>query len=125
MLNILLVGIGGALGSVCRYLVNLFALRHVGPGLPWGTFAVNVIGSLAIGLVAELIVRKFGASLQVRLLLVTGFLGGFTTFSAFSYEVSLMVERGEFLHAALYILSSVTISVAAVFVGLALARQFV
>ncbi len=125
MMNILLIALGGALGSVCRYLTGLAALRLAGPGFPWGTLAVNVVGGLAIGILAELVARKFDASEALRLLLVTGFLGGFTTFSAFSLEVAGMMERGALATAALYVASSVALSIAAVFAGLALVRGFV
>lgn len=125
MNHILLVAAGGALGSVARYLTGLLTLRLLGPGFPWGTLLVNVVGGLAIGVFAELIARRFDGSAELRLFIVTGILGGFTTFSAFTLEVTAMVERGHYPAAATYILMSVVISVAAVFAGLALVRSFV
>lgn len=125
MINIALVALGGALGSVGRYLVGSIALRAMGPGFPWGTIAVNIVGSLVIGMMAEVIALRYGASMHLRLLVVTGFLGGFTTFSAFSLEVAVMIERGDFFNAGFYAAASFAISMAAVFIGLALARQFV
>ena len=125
MNHILLVAIGGAIGSVARYLAGRATLRWLGPTLPWGTLAVNIIGGLAIGVFAELIARRFGGSSELRLFVVTGILGGFTTFSAFSLEVATMAERGDYLTALTYVLASVIISVAAVFAGLALVRAFV
>jgi CrcB protein len=125
MNHILLVAIGGALGSAARYLTGLATLRWLGPAYPWGTLAVNVVGGLAIGIFGELIARRFDGSAELRLFIVTGILGGFTTFSAFSLEVTAMAERGDYLTALLYVLSSVVISVAAVFAGLALVRAFV
>lgn len=122
MSQILLVAIGGALGSVARYLTGLFALRWLGPGFPWGTLTVNIVGGFAIGLFAELIARRFDGSAELRVFIVTGILGGFTTFSAFSLEVTAMAERGDYAMAGTYIVCSVVISVAAVFAGLALAR---
>ncbi|TCV61337.1 camphor resistance protein CrcB [Neorhizobium sp. R1-B] len=122
MNHMLLVAIGGALGSVCRYLVGLWALRQFGPNFPWGTLTVNVAGSFAIGLLAELIVRRYDASPEMRLLLITGVLGGFTTFSAFSLDVITLFERGAALAGATYVLASVAISLGAVFAGLALGR---
>lgn len=125
MNHILLVAIGGALGSVARYLTGQVTLRWFGPNFPWGTLAVNIVGGLAIGILAELIARRFDGSPELRLFIVTGFLGGFTTFSAFSLEVSAMAERGDYVTALFYVLISVIISVAAVFAGLALVRAFV
>ena len=125
MNHILLVAIGGALGSVSRYLIGLATLRWFGPNPPWGTLAVNIIGGLAIGVFAELIARRFDGSAELRLFIVTGILGGFTTFSAFSLEVTAMAERGDYLTALTYVLTSVIISVAAVFAGLALVRGLI
>jgi len=125
MNHILLVAIGGALGSVGRYLTGLATLRLFGPGYPWGTLTVNLVGGLAIGIFAELIARRFDGSAELRLFIITGILGGFTTFSAFSLEVTAMAERGDWLTALGYVLVSVTLSVAAVFAGLALVRAFV
>jgi fluoride exporter len=86
--ELLLVALGGAAGSALRYLVAVQAALHLGLGFPWGTLAVNVIGSAAIGLLGGL-----GVGGEWRLLLVTGLLGGFTTFSAFSLETGLLWER--------------------------------
>ncbi|MGK6316830.1 fluoride efflux transporter CrcB [Neorhizobium sp. DT-125] len=122
MINMLLVAIGGAAGSVFRYLVGVWTLRQFGPNFPWGTLTVNVAGSFAIGFLAELIARRLDASPEMRLLIVTGFLGGFTTFSAFSLDVVALFERGAGLVAATYIVASVAISLGAVFAGLALGR---
>lgn len=125
MNHILLVAIGGAIGSAARHLTGQAALRLFGPAFPWGTLAVNIVGSLAIGIFAELIARRFESSPELRLFIITGILGGFTTFSAFSLEVSAMAERGDYVTAAAYILLSIVISVAAVFAGLALVRAFI
>jgi CrcB protein len=122
MNHILLVAAGGALGSVARYLTGLATLRWFGPGYPWGTLAVNIVGGLAIGVFAELIARRFDGSPELRMFIITGILGGFTTFSAFSLEVTAMAERGDYMAAIGYVLISVIISVAAVFAGLALVR---
>jgi CrcB protein len=125
MNHILVVALGGALGSVGRYLVGLATLRLIGPGYPWGTLTVNLVGGLAIGIFAELIARRFDGSAELRLFIITGILGGFTTFSAFSLEVAAMAERGDYVTAAGYVLVSVALSVAAVFSGLALVRALV
>lgn len=123
MLHLLLVAFGGATGSVLRYLVGIWSLRQFGPAFPWGTLIVNVIGSLLIGLLAEFVARRLNASAEVRLLLVTGFLGGFTTFSAFSLDALVLMERGATTTAAVYVLASVAVSLAAVMGGLALGRS--
>ena len=125
MNHVLLVAVGGALGSIARYLTGLATLRWFGPNFPWGTLAVNILGGLAIGIFAELIARRFDGSQELRLFIVTGILGGFTTFSAFTLEVTAMAERGEYTTALTYILASVVISVGAVFSGLALVRALI
>jgi CrcB protein len=123
MLQVLLVAFGGAIGSVLRYYVGLWSLRLAGPAFPWGTLTVNVVGSFIIGVFAEVIARKFGGSTDLRLLLMTGLLGGFTTFSAFSLDTIGLIERGEALTAAVYVVVSVGLSLATVFAGLALVRS--
>lgn len=123
MLQILLVALGGAVGSVCRYLVGVGALRLMGPAFPWGTLAVNVAGSFAIGILAELIVARFGASTELRLLLITGFLGGFTTFSAFALDAVTLFERGASLAAVTYLILSIGASIAAAIAGIGLMRS--
>lgn len=125
MSNLLLVGAGGAIGSMVRYLVGLWTLHRWGPGFPWGTLGVNITGSFLIGLLAELIMRKFGASAELRLFLITGVLGGYTTFSAFSLDTITLFERGDAALAVTYIAASVVLSILAVFAGLALMRAMV
>jgi fluoride exporter len=122
MMHILIVALGGAVGSVCRYLVGVWTLRRFGPAFPWGTLTVNIVGCFAIGLLTEVIARRLNASMELRLLVVTGFLGGFTTFSAFSLDAIALYERGAMTAAALYVAASVGVSLAAVFGGLALGR---
>jgi fluoride exporter len=104
---LLLVAAGGALGSVLRYAVSMFAAAHLGAGFPWGTLAVNLIGSGAIGLLGGL-----GLGGDLRLLLVTGLLGGFTTFSAFSLETGLLWERAP-PSAVAYVAASLFLGLAA------------
>jgi fluoride exporter len=112
-----MVALGGAAGSVLRYLVSLGSLALFGPGFPWGTLAVNIAGSAAIGALAGA-----GMDGQARLLLVTGFLGGFTTFSAFSLEAVGLWERSPTLAVA-YVAASVLLGAAACLVGLWLFRR--
>ncbi|KQY40163.1 fluoride efflux transporter CrcB [Rhizobium sp. Root483D2] len=125
MTHILLVAAGGAVGSVLRYLVGLWTLRSFGPAFPWGTLTVNITGSFLIGVLAETIARKFGASVEMRVFLITGILGGYTTFSAFSLDAMTLLERGEPVTALIYVASSVLLSALAVFAGLALMRAMV
>jgi CrcB protein len=126
MQALLLVAVGGALGSVARYLVGMFTLRSFGPGWPYGTFAVNAVGGFVIGaLAAYLAFRGAAGQDRLRLLLQVGVLGGFTTFSAFSLDVAVMLERRAWTQALAYSLSSVLTSVAAVFLGLILIRKLV
>lgn len=116
------VAAGGAIGSVGRYAVGLLALSRLGVGFPVGTLAVNVTGSLAIGMLLRWASVGAGIAPELRLFLVTGVCGGYTTFSAFSAEVALMLEDGAAGQALLYVASSVLLSVAATFAGFAIAR---
>jgi CrcB protein len=123
MFHIMLVAIGGASGSVARYLTGIAMTRWLGTAFPWGTITVNIVGSFAIGLLAELVARKLSAPMEMRLLLVVGFLGGFTTFSSFSLDTLSLFEKGEGLAALAYVGASVILSLAAAFGGLALGRS--
>jgi CrcB protein len=124
MTALLLVVAGGGIGAGLRHLVNLAALRLLGPGFPWGTFAVNLLGGLAMGLLVGLLARHEpdSGARHIRLFLATGVLGGFTTFSAFSLDAWMLWERGAVLASAGYVAASVTGAIAAVVAGLALAR---
>lgn len=120
---ILAVAAGGALGAVGRFLVGKMMLRLMGSGFPWGTLTVNILGSFAIGLIVTLLAIRYNLSHQWQGFLVVGILGGFTTFSAFSLEVGLMLERHEMMNAAFYISASLTFGVAALFLGLYAGRS--
>ncbi|PDS77519.1 fluoride efflux transporter CrcB [Rhizobium sp. L43] len=122
MIQALLVAVGGAIGSLLRYYVGQWSLRLMGPAFPWGTLAVNVVGCFVIGVFAELIARRFDGSVDMRLLLMTGLLGGFTTFSAFSLDAISLFERGEAVAGGIYVVASVGLSMAAVISGLAIMR---
>lgn len=120
--QVAIVALGGAVGSVLRHLVGLGASRFFGPAFPMGTLAVNVAGSFAMGILVEVIARRFGGSVELRLLLATGLLGGFTTFSSYALEGVLLLERGEVGAALIYILGSVVLGLAGLLLGLMLMR---
>ena len=117
----LLVFVGGGLGAMARHGINRAGLALLGPGFPWWTLAVNFLGSFLIGLLAGL----FGAmetGHNLRLFLTTGFLGGFTTFSAFSLDALTLWERGAVMQAGWYVAGSVIACLIAVFAGLMASR---
>jgi CrcB protein len=118
----ILVFVGGGIGAALRHGVNLASVRLMGPAFPWGTLTVNVVGSLVMGLLAAWFAFRGASSEPWRLFLATGVLGGFTTFSAFSLDVALLVERQELATAGGYVAISVVGSVAALFIGLWLMR---
>jgi CrcB protein len=125
MLHLGLVATGGAIGASARHLVNMGALRLLGPGFPVGTLAVNVVGCLLMGVLAGAFAARSEMAGQGQwLFLATGILGGFTTFSAFSLEAVLLWERGAAFAALGYVFASVLLSLAALVAGLSLARVF-
>ena len=124
MTSALLVFVGGGFGAVARYGLSLLATRALGPDFPWGTFGINVLGSLVMGLLAGFFVTHDPASEwnSTRLFLMTGILGGFTTFSAFSLDTLVLWDRGELLPFAFYVLGSVMISIIALFLGFGITK---
>src|SRR5882762_7058065 len=122
-MSYLLVFFGGGLGATLRHLVNLTCARCIGTGFPWGTFIINITGSTVMGLIAGYLALKGEASQPWRLFLMTGILGGYTTFSASSLDTAVPYERGEIGLAALYVVGSVVLSIAGLFAGLALVRH--
>lgn len=123
MKQVILVFIGGGVGSVLRYLVGTF-LKVPSSGFPWGTFSVNVLGSLAIGILMGLTLKNSILTENQTLLLVTGLCGGFTTFSAFAYENQVFLKDGDFTSFLVYTLGSIGIGLAAVFLGFFLSKSF-
>src|SRR5471030_1452292 len=123
-MNYVLVFIGGGLGSTLRHTVNVVCARCIGTAFPYGTFIINISGSIAMGLIAGYLAFKGEASQPWRLFLMTGILGGYTTFSAFSLDAALLYERGEIGLALFYVLGSVVFSILGLFAGLALVRHF-
>ena len=120
-MNFLQVALGGAAGAVCRYAAGLWVARMLGNGFPWGTLAVNVLGSCLMGVLVVVLTQVTGN--RFASLVLTGFLGGFTTFSAFSLDAVNLFERGQPELAAGYVAVSVLLSIAALFAGLAFARS--
>ena len=127
MIAALLVFLGGGAGSVARHGVNLAAGRLAGADFPWATLTVNVVGSFVMGLIAAWLAFRVGEGWpqHVRLLLTTGFLGGFTTFSAFSLDTAVLWERGTVGIAAAYVAGSVALSILALFAGLWVVRTII
>ncbi|WP_058247866.1 fluoride efflux transporter CrcB [Tropicibacter naphthalenivorans] len=122
MVPILQVSLGGAIGASARYMTGLMMARLLGKGFPWGTLTVNIVGSFAMGALVVLLAHVNGNKFAP--LLMTGLLGGFTTFSAFSLDAVTLYERGQVGLAAGYVAASVCLSLAALFAGLLVARSF-
>ena len=120
-----LVALGGALGSVSRFLLGPALQRAFNATFPVGTLFINVVGSLILGFVLGLAAEGVDVRLEARAFIAIGFCGGFTTFSTFSYEAVRLLEDGEGSRAALYILASVVLSICAAFIGLVAARQLI
>lgn len=122
ILTVLQVALGGALGASGRYLTGLAMSRLLGKGFPWGTLTVNILGSFAMGVIVVLLANTAGN--RFAPFLMTGVLGGFTTFSAFSLDFATLYERGDIAQAGLYAAVSVAVSLAALFAGLSVTRSF-
>jgi CrcB protein len=123
MLRILfLIGFGGFFGSVARYLISQFFTKNISSEFPYGTFAVNVLGCLIIGLIYGFSERFNWSNPEFRLLLATGFCGGFTTFSAFAYENIKLLQTSNYLTFGIYSLSSFVLCLISVYVGLQIAK---
>jgi fluoride exporter len=119
----IIVFLGAGIGGALRHGVNVAAVRLFGYGLPFGTLIVNIVGSFLMGLLAGYFAFRPGIGQHMRLFLTTGILGGFTTFSAFSLDAALLVERHSYGLAVGYVVGSVAASLAALFFGLALFRS--
>ena len=117
----LYVAIGSAVGGVSRFALASAIQARVGTPFPWGTLVINITGSLVLGFILRYALHTPAISPEVRALLTTGFCGGYTTFSTFSYEAATLLEEGGWQRAALYVLASVLLSLAAVFLGFAAA----
>jgi CrcB protein len=122
-MNYLLVFVGGGLGASLRHAINVGCARACGTNFPYGTFVINITGSLVMGLIAGYLAFKGEASQPWRLFIMTGILGGYTTFSAFSLDAVTLYERGEMGMALFYVVGSVVLSIAGLLGGLALVRH--
>ncbi|HBU99336.1 MULTISPECIES: fluoride efflux transporter CrcB [Thalassospira] len=116
------IALGGAIGAVARHSVSVMMGSIMGSGFPWGTLTVNIVGSFLMGALLEISALKLSLSPEIRALLVTGFLGAFTTFSTFSLDVATLYERGNLGLTALYIIVSVVVGISALFGAIALVR---
>tara|TARA_E500000305_G_scaffold79106_1_gene64892 strand:- start:194 stop:586 length:393 start_codon:yes stop_codon:yes gene_type:complete len=116
------IALGGAIGAVARHSVSVMMGSIMGSGFPWGTLTVNIVGSFLMGALIEISALKLSLSPEMRALLVTGFLGAFTTFSTFSLDVATLYERGNLGLTALYIIVSVVVGISALFGAIALVR---
>jgi fluoride exporter len=121
---VLFVAAGGAIGAAARYGVNIWSARILGTGFPWHTLFVNAVGCFIMGLLFGLVQTKLQVSDNLRLFLTTGILGGFTTFSAFSLDALQLFQRGAVVSAASYVVASVALSLAGVYVGFMIAKAF-
>lgn len=120
--SIIIVFLGGGIGSAFRYLTSVFTEKYVQQSFPWATFVVNIVGCLIVGILAGLIIKQQLTSPDLRLLFVTGFCGGFTTFSAFALENIKLFQSGNTFLALLYIALSVILGVFAVWTGMMIAK---
>lgn len=118
----MLVGVGGAAGAVARFWLSNVSYQRLGHGFPFGTLLVNVLGSLAIGFLYFWLINRFAMETELRALLIVGFLGAFTTFSAFSVETLILLEQGALLKSLVYVGLSVGLCVIAAAAGMLLAR---
>ncbi len=123
MATILAIAVGGGIGSVARYLLTLWCERLLGEDFPYGIFLANIIGSFAIGICFVFLLERAGLPELARSLLMVGFLGGFTTFSAFSLQTISMLQSGRWPEAMIYVFGSVLLSLFGAWAGIVLARQ--
>ncbi len=122
--TLILVGVGGGIGSMFRYLTSVLVTKHYQTSFPWATFIVNVLGCLIIGMITGLLVRHQSSNPDMKYLFTTGFCGGFTTFSAFASENISLMHSGHTFTVILYIASSILAGLLAVWFGLTLIKMF-
>jgi len=117
------VAVGGALGCVSRYYLTAFIQQRAGPSFPLGTLLINITGSFLLGFIMRYALQSGAVSAETRMLLTSGFCGGYTTFSTYSYETAMMLDDGEYGRAALYVGSSVVFALAGTLLGFAAANR--
>jgi crcB protein len=117
------VAVGGALGCVSRYYLTAFIQQRAGPSFPVGTLIINITGSFLLGFIMRYALQSGAISAETRMLLTSGFCGGYTTFSTYSYETAMMLDDGEYGRAAIYIGTSVVLALAGTFLGFAAANR--
>ena len=121
-LDVLWVGVGGGVGAITRYTLGLWIAERLGTSFPWGTWTINVTGSLAIGLLLTVLTERVVVDPAWRLLLVVGFLGGYTTFSSYTFEALTLARAGEWPFALAYVLGSNVVGLLAVALGAVVAH---
>jgi CrcB protein len=121
--TILAVAVGGAAGSVLRFVIGVWSTRLWGPGFPWGTLIINVSGSFLIGALAELFALRWDVSQATRVFLIVGICGGYTTFSTFSLDAYALIEEAQYAAASAYVVASVVGSIVALLAALHLVRM--
>ena len=119
------IAIGAAVGGVSRYYLSAAVQHRMGSTFPWGTLVINVTGSIVLGFLMRYALSTPGVSVETRALLTTGFCGGYTTFSTYSYETATLIEDGQLGRAGTYALASVLVALAGTFGGFALAREVI
>jgi fluoride exporter len=119
------IAAGAAAGGVSRFYLGAAVQQRLGVGFPWGTLLINITGSFLLGILLRYALATPAMSLEMRAFLTTGFCGGYTTFSTFSYETALMFEDGQFARASTYVVTSVAVALLATFCGFMLARELI
>jgi CrcB protein len=122
MKMLMAIAVGGAFGSVARHVLSGRIAAWLGSGFPWGIFTVNILGGFVMGALVEAMALRWSLSLEWRAFLTVGVLGGFTTFSSFSLDTALLLQRGDYAPAALYVVGSIALSVGALFGAMMLVR---
>ena len=122
-MNVLLIALGGSIGAVARYGLSGFVQRFTSPYFPFGTFTVNIVGCLVFGILAGIAEQRFALGPQARAFLLIGVLGGFTTFSSFTYETFQLLRDAEIARAALNVFGQVIVGLAAMWAGFVIARM--
>jgi CrcB protein len=117
------IAVGAAAGGVSRFYLASAIQQRLGASFPWGTLAINLTGSLLLGFIIRYALATPAVSIEMRAMLTTGFCGGYTTFSTFSYETAVLLEEGQFGRAAAYSLGSVVLALLGTFLGFMLARE--